>query len=86
MATIEIYSKLYCPYCQRAKALLKAKGAAYEDYDITFGGLRRGEMLERSGGQTTVPQIFINGRHIGGCDDIMALDRDGKLDPLLAAA
>lgn len=86
MAKIEIYSKIYCPYCQRAKALLKAKGATYEEYDITFGGLRRAEMLERADGQTTVPQIFINGQHIGGCDDMMVLDRGGKLDQLLAAA
>jgi glutaredoxin 3 len=86
MAKIEIYSKIYCPYCQRAKALLKAKGATYEEYDITFGGLRRAEMLERADGQITVPQIFINGQHIGGCDDMMVLDRGGKLDPLLAAA
>ncbi|MEQ1687540.1 MAG: glutaredoxin 3 [Sphingopyxis sp.] len=86
MAKVEVYSKIYCPYCRRAKALLTEKGAAYEDYDITLGGAKRAEMIERAPGTTTVPQIFINGQHIGGCDDLVALERRGALDPLLAAA
>jgi glutaredoxin 3 len=85
MAQVEIYTKAFCPYCARAVRLLESKGAAYEEYDITMGGPKRGEMIERSGGRTTVPQIFIDGRHIGGSDDMAALDREGGLDPLLAA-
>ncbi len=90
MPKIEVYTKFLCPYCTRAKSLLKSKGvdldsADYEEYDITMGGPKRAEMLERSNGRTTVPQVFINGRHIGGSDDLAALDRDGGLDPLLAA-
>lgn len=85
MATIEIYTKAFCPYCHRAKALLDRKGAAFEEIDISLGGPRRGEMIDRAGGRTTVPQIFIDGRHVGGCDDLHALDGAGKLDPLLGA-
>lgn len=85
MPKIEIYTKFLCPYCTRAKSLLTAKGQAFEEIDISTGGPRRSEMLERSGGRQTVPQIFINGAHIGGCDDIHALDRAGKLDAMLAA-
>ena len=85
MPKIEIYTKFLCPYCTRAKSLLAAKGQAFEEIDISTGGPRRSEMLERSGGRQTVPQIFINGAHIGGCDDIHALDRAGKLDAMLAA-
>ena len=86
MARIEIYTKFYCPFCTRAKALLKEKGVVdMEEFDITMGGPRRTEMLERANGQTTVPQIFIDGRHIGGSDDLAALDRAGGLDPLLAS-
>jgi glutaredoxin 3 len=84
VANIEIYTKAFCGFCSRAKALLDAKGASYEEYDITMGGPKRQEMLERSNGRYTVPQIFIDGQHIGGCDDIMALDARGGLDPLLA--
>lgn len=84
MAKVEIYTKLFCGYCARAKQLLDAKGAAYEEIDITMGGPRRAEMIERSGGRTTVPQIFVDGRHIGGSDDLAALDRKGELDGLLA--
>lgn len=83
MAQVEIYSKVFCSYCSRAKRLLDAKGVAYEEYDITLGGPKRAEMLQRANGRTTVPQIFIDGRHIGGCDDLHELDRAGKLDPLL---
>ena len=85
MPTVEIYSKMTCPYCWRAKRLLEAKGVRYEEHPVDFGGARREEMIRRAHGRTTVPQIFIDGRHIGGCDDLMALDRSGKLDPLLAA-
>jgi len=84
MAKIEIYTKAFCPYCSRAKQLLGAKGASYEEYDITMGGPKRTEMLERANGQSTVPQVFIDGQHIGGSDDLVALDQSGKLDPLLA--
>ena len=85
MAKIEIYTKAFCPYCFRAKGLLDGKGAEYEEFDITMGGPRRQEMIERANGRTTVPQIFIDGKHIGGSDDLAALDRSGGLDPLLAA-
>lgn len=85
MAKVEIYTKAFCGYCMRAKSLLQSKGADFEEYDITLGGPRRAEMLERAPGRTTVPQIFIDGRHIGGSDDLAALDRRGELDPLLAA-
>ncbi len=85
MAKIEIYTKFLCPYCTRAKSLLKAKGVAFEEHDISTGGPLRAEMIARSGGGATVPQVFIDGQHIGGSDDLAALDRAGKLDPLLAA-
>ena len=84
MARVEIYTKAFCAFCARAKRLLEDKGAPYEEYDITMGGPKRGEMLERANGRTTVPQIFIDGRHVGGSDDLHALDRDGRLDPMLA--
>jgi glutaredoxin 3 len=84
MARIEIYSKFLCPYCARAKRLLSDKGVQFEEYDITMGGDKRAEMLQRANGRTTVPQIFIDDRHIGGCDDLVALEREGQLDPLLA--
>jgi glutaredoxin 3 len=85
MAHIEIYTKFLCPYCSRAKKLLESKGASYEEYDITMGGAKRAEMMQRANGRHTVPQIFIDGRHIGGSDDLAALERNGQLDPLLAA-
>jgi glutaredoxin 3 len=84
MARVEIYTKFLCPYCARAKRLLSEKGVQYEEYDITMGGEKRAEMLSRANGRTTVPQIFINGHHVGGSDDLHALDREGRLDPLLA--
>ena len=80
---VEIYTKWGCPYCVSAKALLDRKGVAYVEYDVTMGGEKRAEMLARSNGRTTVPQIFIDGRHIGGSDDLIALDEAGGLDPLL---
>lgn len=84
MAKIEIYTKAFCGYCARAKSLLDSKGVEYEEFDLTMGGPKRQEMLQRSGGASTVPQIFIDGQHIGGSDDLAALERSGRLDPLLA--
>jgi glutaredoxin 3 len=84
MAKVEIYTKFLCPFCTRAKALLAQKGAAFEEIDICMGGPRRAEMLERAKGRSTVPQIFIDGFHVGGSDDLAALNAAGKLDPLLA--
>ncbi|WP_114226483.1 MULTISPECIES: glutaredoxin 3 [Sphingomonas] len=84
MARVEIYSKSTCPYCFRAKDLLRSKGVAAEEHNIDAGGPKRAEMIDRAG-RTTVPQIFIDGRHVGGCDDLFALEREGKLDALLAA-
>ncbi|WP_159350964.1 glutaredoxin 3 [Roseomonas harenae] len=85
MAQIEIYTTPFCPYCSRAKALLARKGVAFQEIDAPNGSEARKAAIERSGGKTTVPQIFIDGRAIGGSDDLAALDRAGKLDPLLAA-
>jgi len=84
MAKVEIYTKFLCGYCSRAKALLAGKGVAFEEYDITMGGPKRAEMIQRANGRTTVPQIFIDDRHIGGSDDLAALESAGKLDPMLA--
>ncbi len=80
---VEIYTQWGCGYCTRAKALLDAKGVAYHEYDITMDGARRIEMIERVPGANTVPQIIIEGRPVGGSDDLAALDRAGKLDALL---
>lgn len=85
MAKVEIYTKMFCPYCTRAKSLLASKGTEFEEYDISLGGPKRVEMLERSNGGFTVPQIFIDGRHVGGSDDLAELDRAGKLEALLQA-
>lgn len=84
MARIEIYTSPFCGYCHAAKRLLAAKGAAFTEYDTWADPAAKAEMLRRSGGRRTVPQIFIDGRHIGGSDDLHALDRAGGLDPLLA--
>ena len=86
MAEVVIYSSMFCGYCARAKKLLDGKGVSYQDIDIMAEPKRKPEMVERAGGRTTVPQIFIDGRHVGGCDDLHALDADGKLDPLLGLA
>lgn len=84
MSKIDIYTKPYCPYCERAKALLEEKGAEYNEIVASHDPVLRAEMNERSG-RYTYPQIFINGTHVGGCDDLMALNARGGLDPLLAA-
>jgi glutaredoxin 3 len=85
MPSVTIYSRQSCPYCHMAKDLLRKKGVAVEEVDIEREPQRRAEMIDRAGGRTTVPQIFIDGRHVGGCDDLYALDRSSGLDPLLAA-
>jgi glutaredoxin 3 len=81
--TVEIYTKAFCGYCHRAKRLLDSKGVEFVEYDITMGGPKRAEMLERKPDAQTVPQIFIDGQAIGGSDDLARLDREGKLDTLL---
>ena len=83
MAKVEIYTKAFCPYCSRAMRLLGSKGVEPVEYDITLGGPKRAEMLERAPGARTVPQIFIGEVHVGGSDDLAALDRAGKLDAML---
>lgn len=83
MAKIEIYTTPFCGYCARAKGLLDAKGAAYEEMDVMMDDKKRTEMRERARRQT-VPQIFINGEHIGGSDELAALERAGKLDAMLS--
>lgn len=85
MPHIEIYTTPWCPYCLAAKRLLERKGAVYREMDVSRDPAMRVEMMKRAGGRHTVPQIFVGGRHIGGSDDLHALDRAGKLDPLLAA-
>ncbi len=84
MPRIVMYSTAWCPYCARARSLLQSKGAAFEDIDVEAQPARRAEMVARSG-RATVPQIFIGERHVGGCDDLHALDAAGGLDPLLQA-
>lgn len=83
MAEVEMYTTMYCPYCSRARALLERKGVTFVDIDIAEEPGRRDEMIRRAGGRRTVPQIFIDGEHIGGCDELVALDRAGGLDPKL---
>ena len=84
MASVEIYTKSTCGYCIRARRLLETKQVEFIEYVIDGGGPMRIEMIQRAGGRTTVPQIFVDGRHIGGCDDLYALERDGKLNELFA--
>ena len=84
MPKVEIYTKIFCPYCTRAKRLLGDKGVSFEEYDISMGGPQRAEMIARANGRSTVPQIFIDDQHVGGSDDLAALERAGKLDPMLA--
>ncbi|HUA35884.1 MAG TPA: glutaredoxin 3 [Candidatus Binataceae bacterium] len=84
MAKVEVYTTSYCPYCVRAKSLLSRKGITYEEIDVTDDEELRAKMIEMSGGRRTVPEIFINGKIIGGYDDLKALEDAGKLDGLLA--
>jgi len=86
MAQVELYTTMWCPYCARAKALFDRKGVVYSEIDIMEEPNRRGEMIKRAGGRSTVPQIFIDGEHIGGSDELVALDRAGGLDPKLGIA
>ena len=83
MSRIEVYSSLWCPFCSRAKALLKRKGVDYEEIDVDRDPNLRQRMMQRAGGRRTVPQIFVDGRHVGGSDDLAALERAGELDALL---
>jgi len=85
MAKIEIYTSPFCGYCTRAKRLLTEKGVGFTEIDVMMDGAKRKEMTARASGGRTVPQIFIDGRHIGGSDDLYALDKAGQLDTLLAA-
>ncbi len=86
MAKVEIYTTMLCGYCYRAKKLLEERGANFAEIDVMTDGKLRDEMRKRTGGRTSVPQIFIDGQHIGGCDDLYALDQAGKLKPLLEAS
>ena len=83
MPHVEVFSGPFCPYCDKAKALLKKKNVEFEEFNVKSDEVKLGEMLERSNGRKTILQIFINGQHIGGCDDLYALDGAGKLDELL---
>lgn len=83
MARVEIYTTMLCPYCWRAKKLLEERGVPYHEVDVMTDGKLRAEMRQRAGGRTSVPQVFINGEHVGGCDELYALDRAGKLKPML---
>jgi glutaredoxin 3 len=83
MAKVEMYSTMFCPYCARARSLLQRKGVSFTDIDIDAEPKRRDEMVKRANGGYTVPQIFIDGEHIGGSDDLMALENAGKLDAKL---
>ena len=85
MARVELYTKATCPYCGRARKLLDDKGVGYDEYEISQDSAKRSEMIQRSNGRTTVPQIFIGGRHVGGSDDLAELERQGQLDPMLAS-
>ena len=86
MPHVTIYTKPYCPYCVRALTLLEQKGAEFTEIEAAFDPQKRAEMVQRAGGRATFPQIFIGEQHIGGCDEMVALERAGKLDPLLKAA
>ncbi len=86
MPKVEIYSSMLCPFCYRAKKLLTEKGADFEEIDVTMNAGRKREMVQRAGGRTSVPQIFIDDEHIGGCDELHALDAAGKLDARLQQA
>ncbi len=83
MAEVEIYTTMFCPFCFRAKRLLKDKGVAFREIDVSMDPGGRQKMVQRAGGRTSVPQIFIDGQHVGGSDELYALEQSGKLDPLL---
>jgi glutaredoxin 3 len=84
MTPVTIYTTPICPYCSRAKSLLDKKGVSFDEVDVMMDAKAREEMLAKSRGARTVPQIFIGDTHVGGCDELYALEREGKLDPLLA--
>jgi glutaredoxin 3 len=86
MTKVKIYTTPICPYCVRAKHLLRKKGVEVEEIDIFMDSEARAEMEAKSGGRRSVPQIFVDETHVGGCDELYAMDREGKLDPLLAGA
>lgn len=86
MAKVEMYSSMLCPFCYRAKKLLNQKGVAFEEIDVMMNAARKREMIERAGGRTSVPQIFIDGEHIGGSDELYALEAAGELDSRLQQA
>ncbi len=86
MSQVTVYSSPFCPYCFMAKKLLRSKDVAYEEIDVMMHPKRRKEMIQRADGRTSVPQIFIGDTHVGGYDDLAALNDDGKLDPLLQGA
>ena len=85
MPTVEIYTKTFCPYCWRAKQLLDSKGVHYVEISVDSGGDLREQMIQRANGRTTVPQIFVRELHVGGCDDLYALERAGRLDDLISS-
>lgn len=85
MQPVTIYTTAWCPYCTAAKSLLREKGVSFTEIDVEKTAGSRGAMLQRAGGRTSVPQIFVGETHVGGCDDLYALDRSGRLDPLLAS-
>jgi len=85
MARVELYTKATCPYCARARKLLDDKSVGYDEYEISMDPGKRAEMIQRANGRSTVPQIFIDGRHVGGSDDLAELERAGQLDPMLAS-
>ena len=84
MASVTIYTRQFCGYCARAKSLLEQKGVVYVEHDATGNAELRQEMIQKANGRSTFPQIFINDAHVGGCDDLYALERAGKLDAMLA--
>lgn len=86
MPRITVYSSMFCPFCHRAKKLLKEKGAQFEEIDVTMNASRKQEMIRHAGGAHTVPQIFVGDTHVGGCDELYALERKGELDGLLGKA
>ncbi|UMY19749.1 glutaredoxin 3 [Methylobacterium organophilum] len=85
MQPVTIYTTAWCPYCSAAKSLLREKNVAFTEIDVEKTAGARAAMVQRAGGRTSVPQIFVGDTHVGGCDDLYALDRAGRLDPLLAA-